>query len=48
MSLYKLVTDIVCCLNVGAYGEMGTPLPIPNRAVKHLSVDGTWASAPGE
>ena len=26
---------------------MGTPLPIPNREVKHLSVDGTWASSPG-
>ena len=26
----------------GGHGEGETPLPIPNRAVKPLSVDGTW------
>src|SRR5579872_7438003 len=26
----------------GGYGEGETPLPIPNRAVKPLSADGTW------
>ena len=35
-------------LCVGAFGEMGTPLPIPNREVKHLSVDGTRAARPRE
>ena len=25
-----------------AHGEWETPLPIPNRAVKPLSADGTW------
>src|SRR3954451_22604729 len=28
----------------GGYGEGETPLPIPNRAVKPLSADGTWPS----
>ena len=28
----------------GGYGEGETPLPIPNRAVKPLSADGTWCS----
>ena len=31
-------------LCVGGYGEVGTPLPIPNREVKHFSVDGTGFS----
>src|SRR5215210_5610886 len=32
-----------CALTVsGGYGEGETPLPIPNRAVKPLSADGTW------
>src|ERR1041384_393783 len=26
----------------GGHGERETPLPIPNRAVKPLSADGTW------
>src|SRR5690242_5904586 len=26
----------------GGFGERETPLPIPNRAVKPLSADGTW------
>src|SRR5579871_2912933 len=26
----------------GGHGEGETPLPIPNRAVKPLSADGTW------
>src|SRR5438552_7701893 len=26
----------------GGFGEGETPLPIPNRAVKPLSADGTW------
>ena len=26
----------------GGYSERETPLPIPNRAVKPLSADGTW------
>ena len=26
----------------GGYGEREIPLPIPNRAVKPLSADGTW------
>ena len=26
----------------GGYSEGETPLPIPNRAVKPLSADGTW------
>src|SRR5215472_8233209 len=31
------------CLTVsGGYSEGETPLPIPNRAVKPLSADGTW------
>ena len=32
----------------GGFGEGETPLPIPNRAVKPLSADGTWASRPRE
>src|SRR5919204_804758 len=28
----------------GGHGEGETPLPIPNRAVKPLSADGTWTS----
>src|SRR3954447_23506165 len=28
----------------GGHGEGETPLPIPNRAVKPLSADGTWPS----
>src|SRR5918997_168737 len=31
----------------GGDSEGATPLPIPNRAVKPLSADGTWASGPG-
>src|SRR6188472_4031122 len=46
--------DIGCCCAIlkarggclstfsGGYGEGETPLPIPNRAVKPLSADGTW------
>src|SRR5687767_14118867 len=33
---------------LGGDSEGATPLPIPNRAVKPLSADGTWASRPGE
>ena len=32
----------------GGDSEGETPLPIPNRAVKPLSADGTWASRPRE
>jgi hypothetical protein len=32
----------------GGYSEGETPLPIPNRAVKPLSADGTWDSRPWE
>ena len=32
----------------GGDSEGATPLPIPNRAVKPLSADGTWASRPWE
>jgi hypothetical protein len=32
----------------GGYCEGETPLPIPNRAVKPLSADGTWDSRPWE
>src|SRR3954468_11244488 len=32
----------------GGDSEGDTPLPIPNRAVKPLSADGTWASRPRE
>ena len=38
----------ICKLSVGAYSEMGTPLPIPNREVKHFRVDGTRAARPRE
>ena len=31
----------------GGFGEGETPLPIPNRAVKPLSADGTWPFGPG-
>ena len=31
----------------GGYREGETPLPIPNRAVKPLSADGTWPFRPG-
>ena len=31
----------------GGYGGGETPLPIPNRAVKPLSADGTWPFGPG-
>ncbi len=31
----------------GGHGEGETPLPIPNRAVKPLSADGTWPLGPG-
>src|SRR4051794_6817287 len=30
--------------SLGGYSEGETPLPIPNRAVKPLSADGTWCS----
>jgi hypothetical protein len=30
--------------NFGGHSEGETPLPIPNRAVKPLSADGTWCS----
>src|SRR5215216_7288448 len=32
----------------GGDSEEDTPLPIPNREVKPLSADGTWASRPWE
>jgi hypothetical protein len=32
----------------GGYGEGETPLPIPNRAVKPLSADGTWCASAWE
>ena len=32
----------------GGYGEGETPLPIPNRAVKPLSADGTPGEGPRE
>ena len=32
----------------GGDSERATPLPIPNREVKPLSADGTWASRPWE
>jgi hypothetical protein len=32
----------------GGDSEGDTPLPIPNREVKPLSADGTWASRPWE
>ena len=31
-----------------AHSEWETPLPIPNRAVKPLSADGTWGATPWE
>src|SRR5687768_12009505 len=31
-----------------AHGERETPLPIPNRAVKPLSADGTWRATSWE
>ena len=34
--------------NFGGHSEGETPLPIPNRAVKPLSADGTWDSRPWE
>src|ERR1700704_6033681 len=34
--------------SLGGFREGATPLPIPNRAVKPLSADGTWASRPWE
>src|ERR1700704_4388724 len=34
--------------SLGGFSEGETPLPIPNRAVKPLSADGTWASRPRE
>src|SRR6478609_457798 len=31
-----------------AHSERETPLPIPNRAVKPFSADGTWGATPWE
>ena len=38
---------ILKILYVGDYADGGTPLPIPNRAVKPVKADGTWTSSPG-
>ena len=32
----------------GGHSEGDTPLPIPNRAVKPLSADGTWRASAWE
>ncbi len=37
-----LISKRMLC--VGGNGEVGTPLPIPNREVKHLCADGTYAA----
>ena len=51
-SIFRVIPDVALCgfegprersLTIsGGYGEGETPLPIPNRAVKPLSADGTW------
>jgi hypothetical protein len=39
-----MITSYFRGLNAGVYGEMATPVPIPNTEVKHLCVDGTCPS----
>jgi hypothetical protein len=51
-TIFRVIPDVALCsfegprersLTIsGGYGEGETPLPIPNRAVKPLSADGTW------
>ena len=36
------LTEAAVSENFGGNSERETPLPIPNRAVKPLSADGTW------
>ena len=35
-------------LSLGDLCDVGTPGPIPNPAVKHISADGTWRAASRE
>lgn len=41
---YSLLTEITS----GGYSDRVPPLPIPNREVKSLMADGTWALSLGE
>jgi RimJ/RimL family protein N-acetyltransferase len=41
-AVLKGLREGVVSQDSGGYGEGETPLPIPNRAVKPLSADGTW------
>src|SRR5690242_20787453 len=41
-AVLKGLREGVVSQDSGGHGEGETPLPIPNRAVKPLSADGTW------
>ena len=41
-AVLKGLRERVVSQDSGGYGEGETPLPIPNRAVKPHSADGTW------
>ena len=47
-AVFKLRRGAWALTTFGGDSEGATPLPIPNRAVKPLSADGTWASRPWE
>src|SRR5215208_7752466 len=47
-AVFKLRRRCLVAHPFGGDSEGATPLPIPNRAVKPLSADGTWASRPWE
>ena len=47
VALYS-VFRVLQHLEVGADGGEGTPVPIPNTAVKLTCADNTWAAAPRE
>ena len=43
-----LFSDNFVKLSLGDLSDMGTPGPIPNPEVKHVSADGTWRATSWE
>ena len=43
-----LFSDNFVKLSLGDLSDMGTPGPIPNPEVKHISADGTWRATSRE
>ena len=43
-----LFSDNLVKLSLGDLSDMGTPGPIPNPEVKHISADGTWRATSRE